>query len=258
MPAQRLGQHFLKDKKILCRIADLAGDSPIIEIGPGTGNLTRYLIKKTEVVAIEKDTSFASSLSGLPHLEVIWRDVREVNLEEIARQKGWLKYQIFGNLPFYLEKPIILKVAQLSFPPEQAVFLINREVAEGFGSKKSVFALSVEFWVKVKRLFKVPAKAFSPPPKVDGEVIKLYKFRYPFRFPAEREEVFPEFQRFLRQCFSSPRKYLLNNLVPLADKSFWQKTFSQLGIDLKSRAEELNLEDFLQLFFAYYYAEETR
>jgi len=248
-PDRHLGQHFLKDKKILKKIADLAiSNLPIIEIGAGRGELTKYLAQKAEVIALEKDKRFRKVLKTIPKTRVIIADALQFlrcNLKYLKKN-----YQVFGNLPFYLEKPIIQQVLQLQPPPKKAVFLINKEVAEGSLGKKSLFALSVEFFANVRVLFSVSKKKFFPEPKVDGRVIVIKDIGYKLPFHLDRKKIEQNFFYFLKLGFSSPRKKLINNLVRGLNvkKQILQKAFFQAKIELNKRAEDLGLNQWLDLF----------
>ncbi len=248
-----LGQHFLQDKSILQRIADMALDKvPVVEIGAGRGELTSFLAQRNKVLAIEKDRRFKNFLRIIPNVHVLMADIREVDLEEAIKKLDWRNFQLFGNLPFCLEKPILQKVATLRVRPQKAVFLINKEVAEQFGERKSLFALSIEFWAKVRVAFLVPKTAFVPPPKVDGAVIEMNQFGFVLPFGLKRREIYDDFLRLLKHGFSSPRKKLINNLAGglRIEKCVLQKIFRSAKIDLNSRAENLQLEDWLRLWLS--------
>jgi len=252
-PNKSLGQHFLRDKEIIEKIAKLADKKmPIIEIGPGGGALTRNLSQISSVLAIEKDERFKNELKKIKNLEVIYSDILTFDLEKLLREKRIKNYQIFGNLPYNIEKPIIQKILKLKPAPQKAIFLIQKEVAEKLcGKKKSIFAASVESYAKARCLFSVPKTAFSPKPKVDGEVIELTNFDWPLpygliRQPAEEKD----FLRLIKFGFSSPRKKLINNLSAglKINRETLKKILFQAKIEKSARAEELDIEQWLKLY----------
>ena len=251
-PIKKLGQNFLQDKTFLKRIVGLAlKQTPVIEIGGGKGELTSFLAKENKVLVIEKDKRYKNFLRVVPNTSVLIADIRDVDLDKEIVKHKWKKFQVFGNLPFYLEKPIIQKILALKSKPQKAVFLINKEVAEKFAEKKSIFSLSVEFCAQAKVLFFVPKEAFWPQPKVDGAVIELSNFSYPLPFGLKRDKIKKDFLRLIKHGFSRPRKKLINNLVAglRKEKSVLQKKFKSAKIDLNIRAEDLSLEEWLRLFF---------
>lgn len=250
-PIKKLGQHFLKDQDILSKIANLAlPQVPVIEIGAGRGELTSFLAKRNKVLAIEKDRRWRDFLRIIPNVLFLIADIRDVDLDRKIAKQGWKNFQVFGNLPFYLEKPIIQKVLALKNKPKKAVFLINKEVAERFGRKKSVFSLSVEFYAKARVLFSVSKRAFTPQPKIDGAVVELVDFDFALPFGLRRSDIKDDFLRLIKHGFSRPRKKLINNLAGglKRDKIALQKVFKLAKIDLGIRAEDLVLREWLILF----------
>jgi 16S rRNA (adenine1518-N6/adenine1519-N6)-dimethyltransferase len=231
---QALGQHFLVKGKILERIARAAcGErvSLVVEIGSGRGALTERLLDHADrVVALELDSSLVAHLrERWPGLEVIEGNALDVDLSQSG--EGVLT----GNLPYYAATPIISRYVRNPGSLRQAVFLIQKEVAERITAKpgtREFGYLSVEcqFFTKVEYLFGVPPGAFQPPPKVDSAVIRLTP-------RAELSVQHPEaFLRFVSDCFRHKRKMLRNN-------------FPGLPEDVGSRrAEQLSVEEFVELF----------
>lgn len=231
---QPLGQHFLIKGKILERIARAAcGERAalVVEIGPGRGALTERLLQHADrVVAIELDSSLAAYLrERWPELEVVEGNALDVDLSQ------WGEGVLAGNLPYYAATPIISNYARKPGRLRQAVFLIQKEVAERITAKpgtREYGYLSVEcqLFTKPEYLFSVPPGAFQPPPKVDSAVIRL----------TPRTEIAvadPEaFLKFVSDCFRQKRKMLRNN-VPGVPEEYGAR-----------RAEQLSLEEFVDLF----------
>lgn len=214
---RRLGQHFLHSQSILERIAAAAcppGCPLAIEIGPGRGALTAPLLARAQhLVAIEVDPPLAAALrerySAEPRLTVVQGDILGVDLAQ------WPAPVIAGNLPYYITSPILEKVLPLPPPFEQAVFLIQKEVAlrlvAGPGSRDyGYLSVFTQLYSRPELLFTVPPGAFQPPPKVDSAVVRLHRDAD----AAARWGVSPgPFLKFVSACFAQKRKMLRNNLA---------------------------------------------
>lgn len=246
MARQRLGQHFLASTGILERIACAACANEtqlVIEIGPGRGALTeRLLAHCPRVVTIEMDTALAEQVrerwADEPRLQVV---------EGNALNFDWTQWGagvLAGNLPYYVATAIIFKYLENPGLLRQAVFLIQKEVAERITAKpgtRDFGYLSVEcqYLAKVEYLFSVPPGAFRPPPKVNSAVIRLT--------PREemRDHGAKSFLDFASACFRQKRKTLRNNL---ADRYPTDKL--QDDAPLSRRAEQLSVAELLELFHA--------
>jgi 16S rRNA (adenine1518-N6/adenine1519-N6)-dimethyltransferase len=239
---RRYGQHFLKRDSTLRRIAEAACANPhipVVEIGPGRGALTAYLLERARrVIAIEIDPELVRHLSqrfsDCSHLELLQADVLAVDL------KQWGRVAVAGNLPYYITSPILEQTLALGDQLEKAVFLVQREVAERLtaspGSRDYGFlTVRTQLLADVRILEHVPASAFSPPPKVDSAVIELQPK------PTAISEA-AAVLRFLSACFQQKRKTLRNNLSKLYDRQQLEAV-----IDAKVRAEQMSLEELLRL-----------
>lgn len=234
MARRKLGQHFLVKGKILDRIAKAAcGDHTpcVVEIGPGRGALTEKLFERADrVAAIELDPALAEYLrTRWPKLELAEGDALEANWSQ------WGAGVLVGNLPYYVATPIISRYVREPGLLSQAVFLIQKEVADRVTAKpgtRDFGYLSVEcqYLAQAEYLFSVPPGAFQPPPKVDSAVIRLT----PKSTPGNVED----FLRFVSLCFRQKRKTLRNNLRGAYDPA----------PDISRRAEELSVEGFVELF----------
>lgn len=235
---QRLGQHFLIRTSILERIAREVcdeGEPLVIEIGPGRGALTQFLLPRAQrVIAIEVDPVLAhyvrQKFASSGKLEVIEGDVLKTDLAQ------WGPAVIAGNLPYYITSPILEKTLSASF--HRAVFLMQREVAERLmaqpGSRDYGF-LSVrsQLLAKVEKLMHVPAGAFQPPPKVDSTVVRLTP-------SAAAVEDVEAFLKFAGLCFAMKRKNLRNNLSAYPKISEMKEG--------KLRAEQLSIAQLIELW----------
>jgi 16S rRNA (adenine1518-N6/adenine1519-N6)-dimethyltransferase len=243
---QRLGQHFLISERILERIATAAcpeGNKQVIEIGPGEGALTeRLLARAPHVVAIEMDPALAS------HLRERWSENPRLKLVEgNALNFDWTQWgaaALAGNLPYYVATAIISKYLANPGHLTQAVFLIQKEVAERITARpgtRDFGYLSVEcqYLAKAEYLFSVPPGAFRPPPKVDSAVIRLTP-----NSGMAREET-KAFLDFASACFRQKRKTLRNNLA----ERFTKEKLDALPA-VSRRAEQLGVPELLELFRA--------
>jgi 16S rRNA (adenine1518-N6/adenine1519-N6)-dimethyltransferase len=250
----KLGQHWLKDPKILetiCEYADLDSNDFVIEIGPGLGTLTSKLLKSgAEVLAVEYDPKLAKDLVGSfpnkPTLKVQNSDIRTFNFEELRTG-----YKLVTNLPYYISGIFFRILIDVKNKPEVAVVLVQMEVAQKMaespelgGSNK--LAMLASYYYRTELGIKVSAKSFSPPPKVTSQVIILTPRKEPL-FP---QVGFKDYSRFVKFAFSSPRKTLENNLAAglHLPKSEVSELLKPLSLNPETRAEQLNLEQWSKLF----------
>ena len=239
-----LGQHWLKNRAILDEIAEVAGGGDLcIEIGPGLGTLTSSLLKRfSKVLAIEYDERLATNLpKSFPgkNLEVINTDILDFDFNKISQP-----YTVVGNIPYYITSPIIEKVLTAEKMPEKVVLLIQKEVAERIVSdKETMLSLFVKNRAEAKLGELVKKEEFTPPPKVDSQVIILEPHK-----PVVSEVVFD----LVRRGFAAPRKKLLHNLAGLKSRDELIKVFYKLNIDIDARPGDLSLIDWQGLFLAIY------
>lgn len=248
-----LGQHWLKNRGILDEIADLAvlgsacdysektGVEEVklcVEIGPGLGTLTSSLLRRFEkVLAIEYDTKLANNLpKSFPgkNLEVINADILQFDFSTINE-----KYVIAGNIPYYITSPIIEKVLTAPKLPERVVLLMQKEVAERIlDEKETMLSLFVKNRANVWAGPVVLRDEFTPPPKVDSEVVVFEP-----HLPVAGDDVF----NLIKIGFRSPRKKLIHNLSGLKDKKKLEEILGELEIDLNARPGDLKLEKWQKL-----------
>ncbi|NCS99615.1 ribosomal RNA small subunit methyltransferase A [Candidatus Parcubacteria bacterium] len=247
-----LGQNFLKSKQALSAISD-AGEIKegelVIEIGPGKGALTKYLLEKTSrVVAIEKDRElieflnekFQEEVSG-GALTIIEGDILDFDEKTIEKP-----YKLIANIPYYITGEIMEKFLSSSNQPERVVFLLQKEVVDRImvrDGKESILSMSVKAFGEPKYIQKVQAKAFSPAPKVDSAILAIGGISKS-RFKGISED---KFFRVLKTGFAHKRKMLINNLEKLASKEDLVNLFRKLGLEAKTRAETLSVDNWIEL-----------
>jgi 16S rRNA (adenine1518-N6/adenine1519-N6)-dimethyltransferase len=248
-----LGQHFLSDPGILERIADaleLHGGETVIEIGPGRGSLTDLLASRAaRLIAIEYDRALAELLRvrylTQPHVTIVQSDVLEVDLPQL----GGDDYVVVGNVPYYITTPILFQALRAPMP-RRAVYLIQREVADRLvadpgTSEYGALTVNVQAVAQVERLFRVPAGAFRPPPKVESAVVRVTPRDDPL-IPPERQ---PALKELVQGAFGMRRKQMrrvVRELFGLTAEEA-EQLLGQAGIDPDVRPETLTAFQFAEL-----------
>jgi 16S rRNA (adenine1518-N6/adenine1519-N6)-dimethyltransferase len=255
-PRKRLGQHFLVDRTALERIADAlapTADDVVVEIGPGRGALTDLLVRRAKrVVAIELDRDLVPYLRdryrGADNVEVIERDVLEVNLAEVAGGE----YLLAGNVPYYITTPILFHALEPP-RPARAVYLVQREVAERIaappGSRTyGALSVNVQAVAHAELVARVPAGAFRPPPSVESAVVRLT----PRPDPVVEGALEPEFRVLVQESFGLRRKQMRRVVRTIAhlDVERADRVLEAAGVDPECRPETLSPEDFARLLRA--------
>lgn len=263
-----LGQHWLKNRAILDEIADLAkyGISAAdqaetdyksehstpdmntanlcIEIGPGLGTLTSSLLRRFErVIAVEYDAELAQKLPGQfpgKQLQVEQADILDLDLAQLTAGQ---EYVVAGNIPYYITSPIIRKLLTTQPAPARIVLLIQKEVAERIAAepgKHNSLSIYVQNLASIELGPVVRAAEFTPPPKVDSQVIVLTPLESPVLSSAA--------QALARRGFSNPRKKLASNLADQThSKQAWQQILADHAINPDARAQDLDLWDWAEI-----------
>jgi 16S rRNA (adenine1518-N6/adenine1519-N6)-dimethyltransferase len=242
---QSLGQNFLMHARIAERIAMVAGvtkETVVFEIGPGTGMLTKELLKlAAKVIALEADhelfeklqSDFAVEIED-GRLELLSGDIRTFDISSLPRG-----YVLAANIPYYLTGEIFRMFLTASNQPRMMTLLVQKEVAERIAraKKESILSLSVKAFGVPKYEFTVPRGAFVPAPNVDSAVLTIRDIsRERFESKAQEETFFA----LVHAGFAHKRKFVRSNLADAG--------FSVGSIPEKSRAEDLQLSDWLELF----------
>lgn len=260
-PLKQLGQNFLVSEGVFKKIAgaaDLKKTDIILEIGPGFGALTAELARKAaKVIAVEKDKKMIQALKdnlaerGIENVSVIEGDILKLNISELIKNRSprVTRYKLIANIPYYITSPIIRKFLEKEeIKPELIVLLVQKEVARRIcaKSKMNLLAISVQLFGKPEIEFYVPSGAFYPKPKVDSAVIKIVPFEKP---PLPKERI-SDFFALVKAGFASPRKQLAANLARhfKMPREKVEEIFGKLGFGFKIRAENLSVNDWLDLF----------
>jgi 16S rRNA (adenine1518-N6/adenine1519-N6)-dimethyltransferase len=245
-----LGQHWLKDRAVLAHIADcaeLTPDDTVLEIGPGLGTLTSELLRRAhKVVAVEFDEELARKLpSQFPgkNLEVVTSDILSFDLSGLPEG-----YAVVANVPYYITSKIIQLLMTADNKPKVAVLLVQKEVAQRLAARPgnmSILAVSAQLFAEVTLGDMVPAIFFTPPPKVDSQVVVLRTRQTPFLTDIDEKDFF----RVVKAGFSSKRKKLRSSLSGGLNisKSDVESLLIRARIDADKRAEALSLDDWVRL-----------
>src|SRR3989344_3336145 len=268
-----LGQNFLRDEKILKKIVDFAqiekGDT-VVEVGPGEGTLTKFILEKAKrVIAVEKDELLAKFLQEKfkeeiksSKLKILTGNILEIeNLLKIAKLKiparaGGGNYCLVGNIPYYITGEIFRKFLESENQPKSLTFVVQKEVAERIiarDGKESILSISIKAYGEAEFGGVIKAGSFVPRPKVDSAIIAvrdISKKRFdeitpliPLTLRGKQGKQTPEelFFEIVRKGFAHKRKLLIRNLNISKD------IFEKLEIPEKARAEDLKVEDWFAL-----------
>jgi 16S rRNA (adenine1518-N6/adenine1519-N6)-dimethyltransferase len=249
-PVRSLGQNFLHDRNLASWIvskAELTPDDYVIEIGPGLGALTEFILDSgARVLAIEKDQRLAEFLRKRfagARLEIIHGDALNFDLRPLFAER---RVKLLGNLPYYVASQLLLKFTKYPSPILLSLFMLQKEMARrisagpGTGDYGSL-SLAVQLKHHVEFLRTVPATVFLPQPEVDSAILRIIP-RAPNEFPPHDAETF---LRVVRQGFSQRRKQLRNLLK--GEVTQWSEAAAELGFDPRARAEELSLGQWIAL-----------
>jgi len=244
---KRYGQHFLRDKQYVRAMfdaVDLKDSSSVLEIGCGDGFLTREIIKQpmARLWVYEIDEQWADHVRQAiddQRLKIITHNFLDVDLDELAPYKPWT---VLANLPYQVTFPILHRFQEYRDLFKEGVVMIQEEVAQkivktsgrGYGFPSLFF----QHYFTWKLLDKVPPSAFYPPPKVFSRLLYFKPIADPVFIPDEEQ-----FWKFIKQCFSQPRRMLSNNLRGLA------YPIDRIPEEiLHLRAQQMSMEDFLKVW----------
>jgi 16S rRNA (adenine1518-N6/adenine1519-N6)-dimethyltransferase len=245
-PKKQLGQHFLVDENILGvidRLAELAPDDVVLEVGPGLGVLTRYLATRTaHVYAVELDRSLERHLRDLENVTLHFGDALQLDLAALAPDAT----KLVANLPYNIATPLI--VESLDGLPHIAhwTVMVQREVADrlfAVPSTKAYGAVSVLVQLATERtgFHPVSRSVFRPPPNVESALVAFRRLELPHDFAAVK--------RIVVASFAHRRKTLPNSLelAGVATRADAAAALAAIGRDASTRAEALEPQEFVEL-----------
>lgn len=258
-----LGQNFLINSEVVEKIiesSELSTDDLVIEIGPGLGTLTKYLLEKAgKVICIELDTRMVKILknrfASRDNFEIINEDVLKVDLNKIIKENkstGKIKnVKIVANLPYYITTPIIMRLLEEHLDIKSITVMIQKEVAERLieipgGKNTGAITHTVYYYCESEKIMEVPNSSFIPEPEVTSEVIKMHLRQT----PAVKIENPKVMFMIIKSAFMQRRKTLLNaltNAQVFISKQEGIKILKKLNLDENVRAENLSIQDFANI-----------
>lgn len=257
-PTKKFGQNFLIDDSILQNIVDASNiteDDIVIEIGPGLGNLTQYLIEKAKfVILIEIDNSMIGVLEDrfkeYQNYKILNQDILKINLDELTREYNSSNIKVVANLPYYITTPILFKLLQESSDIKEITVMVQKEVAKRMVAPcktkdYGILTLMVEYLAIPEIKFFVPNSSFIPSPNVESAIINLKKEK---RYNVKDENVLFDL---IHSAFAMRRKKMINSLEQAhflnMNKEDIKKFVNICGLTDNVRAEELSINEYIKL-----------
>lgn len=246
-----LGQHWLTDQaalRAMCEAGQVTGEDTVLEIGPGTGTLTRELVKRAkQVIAVEFDQSLAATLSTqqfAKNLQIVREDILRFDLSGLPPD-----YKVVANIPYYLTSNLIRVLSEASNQPVRAVLLVQKEVAQRVTARPgtmSLLSVTAQFYWEAEQGMVVPARLFTPPPKVDSQILMLHRRARPLLPDTDPQRFF----RLVKAGFSARRKKLRGSISGGLRLSKVQAHDLLLAADINPdlRPQELSLQDWHRLY----------
>jgi len=251
-PLRRRGQNFLINdffiKKVL-QAADLKEQDVVLEIGAGLGALTKEIAKKVKkVIAVEIDKKLIEvlkqELKEYKNVEIVQGSILDSKCSNIQMSQCSNGFKIVTNLPFNITGAVLRQFLSREYQPELMVIILQKEVGKRIVAqppKMSRLSVMVQFYSQVKIISQIKKDNFWPKPKVDSVILKI--------IPHGGSTRADNFFQIIKAGFSSPRKYLLNNLVKggIMNKEKGIEIFQTLGFNPKIRSQELSVKDWILL-----------
>lgn len=249
---KKYGQNFLKDQDAISKIIQSIpkNNNKLIEIGPGLGDLTKFLVKRKDVIAYEVDPELYEHLSSEFKNEITDEKLK-ILLGDVLifwEKNGTLsvgKYDLVANLPYYIATNIILKAFD-DDNCESIIVMVQKEVAHKFISDTGdsdycgLSVITKLISLESQILFDLPPSSFVPPPKITSSVIYIKK-----NLNVKMDKLF---NKFLKVCFSQPRKTLVKNLLSVYSRDILEVVFNEFTLPLTIRSHELSPSLFSLLY----------
>ena len=247
---KQYGQNFLMDKNILDKISSSICPSEndlIIEIGPGSGNLTKKLKEyRANLVCFEIDKTLDKYLNLLvdAKTKIVYEDFMNVNLDEFVKKYNYENIYVIANIPYYITTPIIEKITFSNIRVKSLLLMVQKEVADRLSSTNGnkeygYITVLLNSFYDINKLFNVNKNSFYPVPNVDSAIIKL-----------DSKECnilnFEKFNKLIKNAFRFKRKTLKNNLIGY-DLELINNLLGEYGFSLSNRAEDVPVEVYINI-----------
>lgn len=251
---KKFGQNFLKDQNILENIAlksEIDKDTLVIEIGVGAAALTKVTSKYAKnVIGYEIDNTLEpiikEVLKNQDNVEIIFDDFLKRQVKKDIIKYEYKKLYVVANLPYYITTPIIEKIIDDKIGVDKIVIMVQKEVGDRFSAKKGTkdynsLTIFLNYYFDIRKLMNVSRNCFVPSPNVDSVIVEMKKKN--IKYNVENEE---KLFKLIRDSFRYKRKNLRNNLKDY-DLSKIENVLSKYNLDLTVRAENLSLEQFIDI-----------
>lgn len=250
LPSKKMGQNFLSNPiiidEICAKIPDLSKFDCILEIGPGLGAITEFLVEQNKpLICIELDKRLYADLKhkfkNHSNITLVNDDFLEVDLDGLTKQ--YKNIIVIANIPYSITTPIVLKC--LSFSKIKTLYImVQKEVADKWvytkTSNRNAATNIINYYFDMHKVMPISKTNFVPAPKVDSAMVLLNK--------KTNDDYDPSFYQFIRPFFLAKRKKLLNNLPPFIDSKKITPILIELGFNENVRAEELNYDHWKLLY----------
>lgn len=253
-PKKSLGQHWLHDRDVLqamCDAGEVSKEDTVVEIGPGLGTLTELLVEQAKsVVAVEYDKELFVGLRKSMvknNLNIVNDDCLTFDYSKMPQG-----YKVVANIPYYLTSNLLRVLSESPNPPAVIALLIQKEVAERVAAgpgDMSILSVTTQYYYQAQLDMIVPAELFTPPPKVDSQIISLIRREEPLFPDLDVSKYF----RLVKAGFAQRRKKLRSSLAAglHIEKTVVEQLLIKAGVDPNARPQELSLEQWHTLYVAY-------
>ncbi len=250
-----LGQNFLIDDNVVSKIAnciEYKDNNMVIEIGPGSGNLTKKILEKTDFALLyEVDCRLKGilrkELMGYNNYEIIWDDFLSRDIKADLVKYNYNNVYVVTNLPYYITTPIISKFILEMSDASEIVIMVQKEMADRLSADVGTrdygqLTVFINYYFEMKKMFDVGRKCFYPSPNVDSAVIKMTR-----RDNLDDLISFEHFEKLVKSAFQFKRKTIKNNLIKKYDLDVVNRVLEKHGFDLSTRSERIPYSVFVEM-----------
>lgn len=250
-----LGQNFLIDDNVVSNIAnciEYKKSNMVIEIGPGSGNLTKKILEKADFALLyEVDCRLKAilrkELMEYNNYEIIWDDFLSRDIKADLVKYNYNNIYVVANLPYYITTPIISKFILEMSNASEIVIMVQKEMADRLSAEVGTrdygqLTVFINYYFEMSKMFDVDRKCFYPSPNVDSAVIKMTR-----RDNLDDLISFDHFERLVKTAFQFKRKTIKNNLLKKYDLEIINRVLEKYGFDLSARSEKIPYYVFVEM-----------